>query len=211
MRFPLHSVQKQFFPYNRHKFIVSTFFSPTVCQHCGDAILGLIRQGVRCSVCNFSCHHRCQDLVEVRCAPDSFEIDHTSAASLSHPHDWLEIQTVRPVGCRACGGVAVGTHFCCKTCSYICHPKCQFAVRAECLDSTTPPTDGIPAKLIIRVVSAQGLMVADLTGSSDPYINLRVGSVVVRTRTIIQTLDPLWNGPEDVFALYAGLFLLHCF
>ncbi|XP_051951411.1 serine/threonine-protein kinase MRCK alpha-like [Xyrauchen texanus] len=44
-----------------HQFIVKSFTVPAKCNHCCSLMVGLIRQGCTCEVCNFSCHVTCAD------------------------------------------------------------------------------------------------------------------------------------------------------
>ncbi|XP_065124470.1 serine/threonine-protein kinase MRCK alpha isoform X3 [Paramisgurnus dabryanus] len=44
-----------------HQFIVKSFAVPTKCNQCTSLMVGLIRQGCTCEVCNFSCHVTCAD------------------------------------------------------------------------------------------------------------------------------------------------------
>nr|XP_055043217.1 serine/threonine-protein kinase MRCK alpha isoform X5 [Misgurnus anguillicaudatus] len=44
-----------------HQFIVKSFTVPTKCNQCTSLMVGLIRQGCTCEVCNFSCHVTCAD------------------------------------------------------------------------------------------------------------------------------------------------------
>eukprot|EP00118_Oscarella_pearsei_P025095 m.307496 g.307496 ORF g.307496 m.307496 type:complete len:742 (+) comp42357_c0_seq1:68-2293(+) len=50
-----------------HRFRVNNFFRPTFCDHCGTLLAGLFRQGVKCGVCGFNCHKRCQTKVPNLC------------------------------------------------------------------------------------------------------------------------------------------------
>uniref|UniRef100_A0A7N8YM43 Serine/threonine-protein kinase MRCK alpha n=1 Tax=Mastacembelus armatus TaxID=205130 RepID=A0A7N8YM43_9TELE len=50
-----------------HQFIVKTFSTPTKCNQCTSLMVGLIRQGCTCEVCNFSCHVTCADKAPAVC------------------------------------------------------------------------------------------------------------------------------------------------
>ncbi|XP_017770239.1 PREDICTED: serine/threonine-protein kinase Genghis Khan isoform X2 [Nicrophorus vespilloides] len=42
-----------------HQFLVRTFVSPTKCSHCTSLMVGLMRQGMVCEICGFTCHTAC--------------------------------------------------------------------------------------------------------------------------------------------------------
>lgn len=50
-----------------HQFIVKSFTTPTKCSQCTSLMVGLIRQGCTCEVCNFSCHVTCADKAPAVC------------------------------------------------------------------------------------------------------------------------------------------------
>ncbi|KAK3537795.1 hypothetical protein QTP70_018931 [Hemibagrus guttatus] len=50
-----------------HQFVVKTFSAPTKCNQCTSLMVGLIRQGCICEVCNFSCHVTCADKAPAVC------------------------------------------------------------------------------------------------------------------------------------------------
>lgn len=51
--------------------------------------------------------------------------------------------------------------------------------------------------LFVRVERARGLAIKDVTGSSDPFVEAKVGNVKVKTQVIPRNLNPVWN---EVFA-----------
>ncbi|XP_030623585.1 serine/threonine-protein kinase MRCK alpha isoform X1 [Chanos chanos] len=50
-----------------HQFVVKTFTTPTKCNQCTSLMVGLIRQGCTCEVCEFSCHVTCADKAPAVC------------------------------------------------------------------------------------------------------------------------------------------------
>lgn len=50
-----------------HQFLVRTFSSPTKCNHCTSLMVGLMRQGMVCEICGFTCHTACCPHVPAVC------------------------------------------------------------------------------------------------------------------------------------------------
>ncbi|XP_021709060.1 protein kinase C isoform X3 [Aedes aegypti] len=50
-----------------HRFAVHSFKRLTFCDHCGSLLYGIIRQGLKCEVCNMNIHRRCEGNVANNC------------------------------------------------------------------------------------------------------------------------------------------------
>ncbi|XP_019870807.1 serine/threonine-protein kinase Genghis Khan isoform X2 [Aethina tumida] len=62
----LHEPQVQM-KHKAHQFLVRTFSSPTKCSHCTSLMVGLMRQGMVCEICGFTCHTSCCPHVPAVC------------------------------------------------------------------------------------------------------------------------------------------------
>eukprot|EP00249_Psilotum_nudum_P024003 c29055_g1_i2 orf=951-3830(+) len=66
--------------------------------------------------------------------------------------------------------------------------------------------------LFVRVVKARDLAAKDVTGSSDPYVELKVGSKKAQTRVVSRSLNPEWNQvfAFDLETFNAGFLEIDC-
>ena len=68
-----------------------------------------------------------------------------------------------------------------------------------------PPGDGL---LVVSLLSAGGLIVADSSGSSDPFVKLALGaSDTAKSRVIEKNCDPIWGGDAFRFPVRADGFM----
>ena len=68
-----------------------------------------------------------------------------------------------------------------------------------------PPGDGL---LVVSLLSAGGLIVADSSGSSDPFVKLALGaSDTAKSRVIEKNCDPVWGGDAFRFPVRADGFM----
>lgn len=64
----MHESQSQSpLKHKAHQFLVRTFSSPTKCSHCTSLMVGLMRQGMVCEICGFTCHTSCCQHVPAVC------------------------------------------------------------------------------------------------------------------------------------------------
>lgn len=50
-----------------HSWKNKTFYKPTFCSHCGQMLIGLVRQGLQCRECDRVAHVKCKDLISNDC------------------------------------------------------------------------------------------------------------------------------------------------
>lgn len=65
----------------KHKFVETTYFHPSFCDHCGGLLYGLVKQGKKCSMCKMNVHHRCMPLVA-----------HTCGMNFTEPHGRMHLK-----------------------------------------------------------------------------------------------------------------------
>ena len=118
--------------HRQHNFIKTTFYKLTYCQHCGDMIWGLHKQGFNCMDCNLRCHERCRDSVVVPCLRMKL-----SALMKPNSHWFKEITRNKKVYCNVCRHRISGTSLRCEVCKYYVHSACMHCAVSDCLDSST--------------------------------------------------------------------------
>ena len=118
--------------HRQHQFIRTSFYKPTHCQHCGDIIWGLHKQGFNCIECSFRCHERCMDSVVVPCL-----IMKLSALRKPNSHWFKKINLNKRVYCNVCRHKIVGQGLRCELCKYYTHNECTLYSVPDCLDSST--------------------------------------------------------------------------
>ncbi|XP_062872409.1 serine/threonine-protein kinase D2 isoform X2 [Trichomycterus rosablanca] len=56
-----------------HALNVHSYRAPAFCDHCGEMLFGLVRQGLKCDDCKFNCHKRCAYKVPNDCLGETIE------------------------------------------------------------------------------------------------------------------------------------------
>lgn len=53
-----------------HDFKEKTYIMPSFCDHCGQLLVGLYKQGLKCKSCGYNCHRDCTNNVPKNCGID---------------------------------------------------------------------------------------------------------------------------------------------
>ena len=207
--------EKNVFEVKNHKFIPKFFKQPTFCAHCKDFIWGMIGyNGFQCKVCSFGVHKRCHEYVSFKCpGADISTVDSDAPQS---PHKFKVTSYSSPTFCDHCGTLLYGLFhqgLKCSACDMNVHKRCE---KSGCIpnlcgaDHTekrgrihikiayTPKKDGdAEGEIEVEVREANNLIPMDPTGTSDPYVKLKLqpdsSSSKQKTKTIKKCLNPAWN------------------
>lgn len=207
--------EKNVFEVKNHKFIPKFFKQPTFCAHCKDFIWGMIGyNGYQCKVCSFGVHKRCHEYVSFKCpGADKGSLDSDAP---QNPHKFKVTSYSSPTFCDHCGTLLYGLFhqgLKCSACDMNVHKRCEKSgcIPNLCGADHTEKRGRIHIKICyhpkkdvaeegeieIEIREANNLIPMDPTGTSDPYVKLKLvpdsHNTKQKTKTIKKCLNPVWN------------------
>uniref|UniRef100_A0A0N4ZUY6 protein kinase C n=1 Tax=Parastrongyloides trichosuri TaxID=131310 RepID=A0A0N4ZUY6_PARTI len=145
-------------PTKPHSLNVNSYKTPTFCDYCGEILVGLIRQGLQCSLCKCNFHKKCAFASRNNCAkndnvPSSSQKYSIGADGLIQPPILSEDQSLTPSQafelphtlavhnyktptiCRVCDKILLGLikqGLKCRDCKVNVHKKCAGLLPMNC-------------------------------------------------------------------------------
>ncbi|KAL1229591.1 Serine/threonine-protein kinase [Trichinella spiralis] len=115
-----------------HVLAVHTYYAPTFCDYCGEILLGLVRQGLKCGRCLLTFHKNCALAPMNNCGAEQAGAD---PASFGLPHTFMVHTYKKPTVCKHCNNLLVGLvrqGLQCRDCRVNVHKKCATSLALDC-------------------------------------------------------------------------------
>uniref|UniRef100_A0A914YJ45 protein kinase C n=2 Tax=Panagrolaimus superbus TaxID=310955 RepID=A0A914YJ45_9BILA len=172
-----------------HSLNVTSYRTPTFCDYCGEILVGIMKQGLQCSLCKCNFHKRCAFAPRNNCAknelaPNTFlagagafiESPGATPSSISSsgpqfalPHT-LSIHSYKtPTVCKVCDKLLLGLFkqgLRCRDCEVNVHKKCANQLPMNCQiseNAITPTFD--------QMSMGDGASLISATGESDAIMH----------------------------------------
>uniref|UniRef100_A0A914C7F2 protein kinase C n=1 Tax=Acrobeloides nanus TaxID=290746 RepID=A0A914C7F2_9BILA len=188
-------------PTRPHSLQVNTYMTPTFCDYCGEILVGLIKQGLQCSLCKCNFHKKCAFAPRNNCAknegaPNTFLTNAGQFSSEEHvpthqqfalPHTLSVHNYKTPTVCKVCDKLLLGIMkqgLRCRDCKVNVHKKCAAQLPMNCQiseNAITPSFDQLSMSDAASLVSANDEELA--TQGNDSMIPLArlPGQASIRT------------------------------
>lgn len=132
-------------PTRPHILSVHSYRSPTFCDYCGEILVGLVRQGFRCSKCQLNFHKKCAFAPHNNCSstkpPTEQELrEGGQVNAFALPHTFVVHSYKKPTVCKHCNNLLVGLikqGLQCRDCKINVHKKCAGMLPYDCFATTT--------------------------------------------------------------------------
>ncbi|CAK8693913.1 unnamed protein product [Clavelina lepadiformis] len=107
-----------------HTFVIHNYKYPTFCQHCGQLLVGLLKQGLRCRRCLINVHQKCANDVTTPCVEVIAGAHNFQAHNYKHPKK-----------CHHCSKFLTGVvrqGYRCSECNADVHRSCREKIDSRC-------------------------------------------------------------------------------
>ncbi|XP_076800936.1 uncharacterized protein LOC143445602 isoform X2 [Clavelina lepadiformis] len=107
-----------------HTFVIHNYKYPTFCQHCGQLLVGLLKQGLRCRRCLINVHQKCANDVTTPCVEVITGAHNFQAHNYKHPKK-----------CHHCSKFLTGVvrqGYRCSECNADVHRSCREKIDSRC-------------------------------------------------------------------------------
>ncbi|CAD5207919.1 unnamed protein product [Bursaphelenchus okinawaensis] len=139
IRVPSEERQEVTLPHNVQ---VQSYKTPTFCDYCGEILVGLIKQGLKCTLCNCNFHKKCAFAARNNCARNENMVQsnddqnqQSTPQTYQLPHT-LSVHSYRtPTVCKICDKLLLGLvkqGMRCRDCKVNVHKKCAAFLPSDC-------------------------------------------------------------------------------
>ncbi|VDO96943.1 unnamed protein product [Soboliphyme baturini] len=122
-------------PAHPHILNVHSYYAPTFCDYCGEILVGLVRQGLKCSKCSLNFHKNCAFAAHNNCSCSGGEAEPPDSTNFGLPHTFVVHTYKKPTVCKYCNNLLVGIvkqGLQCRDCKVNVHKKCASALSSDC-------------------------------------------------------------------------------